>query len=332
MCATHERLILMATVLKVLLIAAVMLMATVGASAQPAQVVVGSFVNKIQDIDFRNNKFSIDFYLWFRWKAEGRLTDFKPLESFEILNGRVESRSSVVEKRIGDTQYAAVRVNATIAENWNLARFPFDSHRVRVYIEDSTFTAVDMVFLPDTTNSALGDELNMAGWQATNLEATVDSKTYRTNYGDTSLPTDAQSAYSRFVINFSLERRTYGAAIKLLNMVLLASAVAFLAFMVKPSDLDARFGMGVGALFAAAASAIIAASDVPESGSMTIADHMHMVALGVIFATLLMSTLCLKLETSGREALSYRLDRICLVVFPMLFYSWAAWKVWDALR
>lgn len=316
--------------LMALLVASLVLLSAAEAWAQPAQVVVGSFVNKIQDIDFRNNKYSIDFYLWFRWRAEGRLTDFKPLESFEILNGRVENRSSVVEKKIGDTNYAVVRVNATIVETWDLSRFPFDSHRVRIYIEDSAFTAVDMVFVPDATNSALGDEINMAGWQALNFEATVDSKVYRTNYGDISQPTDAQSAYSRFVINFSLERRTYGAAFKLLNMVLLASAVAFLAFMVKPSDLDARFGMGVGALFAAAASAIIAASDVPESGGMTVADHMHMVALGVIFATLLMSTICLKLETSGRESLAYRIDRICLFTFPLLFYSWAAWTIWIA--
>jgi hypothetical protein len=319
--------------MKLLLCAALALLAMVGAArAQPAQVAVGSYVNKIQDIDFRNNKYEVDFYLWFRWKAEGRLADFKPLESFEIINGKVENRSSVVEKKIGDINYAAVRVNATMAETWNLAKFPFDSHRVRINIEDSTYTAADMVFVADTTNSALGDELNMSGWQASNFGTVIESKVYRSNYGDVSLPTDALSAYSRFVVTLDLERRSYGAAFKLLNIVLLAAAVAFLAFMVRPSDLDARFGMGVGALFAAAASAIIAASDVPESGRMTMADHTHTVALAVIFATLLVSTLCLKLEVSGREELAYRIDRICLVVFPVLFYGWVAWAVWAALH
>ncbi|MGL6112417.1 MAG: hypothetical protein ACRC2B_20165 [Rubrivivax sp.] len=308
------------------------LLGMVSAQAQPSQVVVGTYVNKIQAIDFRNNTYAIDFYLWFRWKAEGGLEHYKPLESFEIINGKVENRSSVVEKTIGDVHYAAVRVNATMAETWKLAKFPFDSHTMRINVEDSVFTANDLVFVADTTNSALGDELNMSGWKASNFGTAIDSKTYRTNYGDLSLPTDALSEYSRFAFILDIERQGYGAAFKLLNILLLATAVAFLAFMVKPSDLDARFGMGVGALFAAAASAIIAASDVPESGVTTMADFTHSVALAVIFATLLVSTLCLKLEVSGHKKLAYRIDRICLVVFPLLFYGWVAWAVWAALR
>jgi hypothetical protein len=302
------------------------------ALAQPSSVVMGAYVNKIQDIDFRDNRYAIDFYLWFRWKAEGRLVDYKPLDSFEIINGKVENKSGVVEKKIGDLNYAAVRVNATMAEAWDLAKYPFDSHTMRIAVEDSNLTADELVFVADTANSGLGDELNLSGWRASNFGTEIDSKKYRTNYGDVSLPRDAQSVYSRFVFFMGIQRESFGPALKLLSTVLLATAVAFLAFMVKPSDLDARFGMGVGALFAAAASAFIAASAVPESGVMTVADSTHVVALAVIFVTLLISTLCLKLEVSGREALAFRIDRICLVAFPLLMYGWAAWKVWDAVR
>lgn len=308
-----------------------LLLAT-SAQAQPSQVVVGTYVNRIQDIDFRDNRYAIDFYLWFRWKPEGRLADYKPLESFEIINGKVESKSGVVEKKIGEVNYAAVRVNATMAEAWNLAKYPFDAHTMRIAVEDSNLTAGELVFVADRANSALGDELNMSGWRALNFGTQIDSKKYRTNYGDVSLPSDTQSVYSRFVFFMDIQRESYGSAFKLLSTVLLATAVAFLAFMVKPSDLDARFGMGVGALFAAAASAFIAASAVPESGVMTLADTTHMIALLVIFATLLMSTLCLKLEVSGREELAFRIDRICLVMFPALLYGWAAWVVWGAMR
>jgi hypothetical protein len=315
-----------------LLVALLALSGCVGAQAEPARVVVGTYVNKIQDLDFRNNKYAIDFYLWFRWKAEGRLADYKPLQSFEIINGKVESTSSVVEKKIGDLNYAVVRVSATIAETWDLARFPFDSHIMRVDIEDSVFTAEDMVFEADSANSSFGDELNMSGWRAANFATEIDSKTYRTNYGDLSLPANARSTYSRFVFIMDIQRSGYGAAVKLLSTVLLATAVAFLAFMVKPSDLDARFGMGVGALFAVAASAIIVASAVPESGETTLADLTHMAALAVIFTTLLISTLCLKLEVSGRETLAFRIDHICLAVLPLLFYGWVTWLVWRALH
>lgn len=298
-----------------------------GARAEPAQVVVGSYVNKIQDLSFKDNKYTLDFFIWFRWKAEGALADYKPLDSFEIINGRIDNKTSVVEKKIGDVSYASVRVTATMAETWELASFPFDSHRMRVNIEDSGFSAKDLVFVADKTNSKLGDEIDMAGWRAKDFEATIEQKVYHTNYGDLSLPTDAKSEYSRFVFAMGIERETLGAAVKLLSTVLLATAVAFVAFLVKPSDLDARFGMGVGALFAVAASAFVAASSVPDSGVMTVADKMHMIALACIFISLLVSSLCLKFEVSGREELAFRIDHWALIVFPLMFFGWAAWEI-----
>jgi hypothetical protein len=301
-------------------------------AAEPAQVVVGSYVNKIQDLNFKENKYTLDFFIWFRWKAEGALTDYKPLESFEIINGKIDDKSSIVEKKIGDLNYASARISATMAETWELQRFPFDSHSMQVNIEDSSLSRNDLVFVADTTNSRFGDEIDLAGWTESNFSVGTQSKTYHTNYGDTSLPTDAKSDYSRFVFSMDIHRESYGSALKLLSTVLLATAVAFVAFMVRPSDLDARYGMGVGSLFAVAASAFISASSVPDSGVMTVADNVHMIALAFIFISLLVSSLCLKLEITGREARAFRIDRWCLVLFPLSFYGWAALEIVRAAR
>ena len=302
------------------------------AQAAPAQVVVGSYVNKIQDLNFKDNKYTLDFFIWFRWKAEGPLADYKPLESFELVNGYIENKSSVVEKKIGDMNYASARITATMAENWGLARYPFDRHQLEVFIEDASLPSKDMVFTPDATNSRLGDEIDMAGWAPSQFKTEVRPKIYRSNYGDISMPTDARSEFSRFVFSMEIDRLTFGSALKLLSTVLLATAVAFVAFMVKPSDLDARFGMGVGALFAVAASAFVAASSVPDSGVMTVADDMHMVALAFIFGSLLISAVCLKLEVTGRERIADHIDHACVILLPLAFYGWAAWVVFKALK
>ena len=311
--------------------AALMLVTSAGA-AEPAQVIVGSYINKIQDLNFKENKYALDFFIWFRWKAEGALADYKPLESFEIINGKIESKGSIVEKKLGEMNYASARISATMAETWDLARFPFDTHAMQVNIEDSALSQRDLVFVADTANSKFGDEIDLAGWTESDFGVRILSKIYHTNYGDTSLPTDARSEYSRFIVSMDIHRESYGSAIKLLSTVLLATAVAFVAFMVKPSDLDARFGMGVGALFAVAASAFIASSSVPDSGVMTVADKVHMIALAFIFISLLMSSLCLKLEVTGLEERAFRIDHWCLVVFPIAFYGWAALEIWRAVR
>ena len=304
----------------------------VAAQAPPGEVIVGTYINKIQDLNFRENKYTLDFYLWFRWKANGPLAGYKPLESFEIMNGRVDNKTTVEEKKIGDMNYASARVTATIAENWDLTHFPFDWHRTRVLIEDSALTVQDLVFVADQTNSRLGDEISMAGWKPSDFASEVQRKLYRTNYGDTSLPTDAQSVYSRYMISWNIDRQGWGIAFKLLSTVILATGVAFVSFMVKPSDLDARFGMGVGALFAVAASAFVVASSVPDSASLTVADRLHMVALGGIFLTLIISAFCLRLEVHEREELAFRIDHWCLLILPLLFYGWVALTIVRATR
>ena len=324
----------MRTLLMALLGALCLMSALPGAAAQapPAEVVIGTYVNKVQDLSFRENRFSVDFYIWFRWKAEGALAEYKPLESFEIINGRIDNKTSVVEKKIGDVNYASARITATISENWNLTNFPFDRHRTQLRIEDSLLTALDLKFVADKANSRLGDEIEMAGWKAGNFDSEVQPRMYLTNYGDISLPTNAQSEYSRYVIAWDIDRIGWGAAVKLLSTVILATGVAFVSFMVKPSDLDARFGMGVGALFAVAASAFVVSASVPDSASLTVADKMHMVALGFIFVTLLLSAFCLRLEVHEREELAFRIDHWCLAVLPLLFYGWVFWTIVTAGR
>lgn len=302
------------------------------AQAAPSMVTVGSYVKSVRDLDFRANRYVVDFFVWFRWRESEALKDFKPLESFELVNGQIEDKSSVVEKVVNGEHYASARIVATINESWDLERYPFDRHRLHVSIEDSKLGAEDLSFVADQTNSRLGDELTVAGWIPSLFDTKVSTMTYHTNYGDTTLSADARSEFSRFTFAMDLNRQTFGSAVKLLSTVLLATAVAFVAFLVKPSDLDARFGMGVGSLFAVAASAFVASSSVPDSGVMTLADHMHMVALAFIFVSLLISAVALKFEVNGREELAYKIDRFVLILMPLLFYGWAAWAVFSVLR
>ena len=104
-------------------------------------------------------------------------------------------------------------------------------------------------FEPDITNSGLGDEISLPGWTLSGFAAEVTPKTYKSNYGDTSLPTDAESTYSRLTFGMDMHRQGWGSAIKLLSTVIFATLVAFVAFGIKPSDVDPRFGLGIGALF-----------------------------------------------------------------------------------
>jgi hypothetical protein len=287
--------------------------------AEPARVVIGAYVNQILDLSFKDRRYSIDFWIWFRWKAQGELADYKPLDSFEIINGRIDYRTSIVEKQIGDVNYASARITASISQPWDLDAFPLDSHRLRIHVEDSKLVASQMAFELDSMNSHLGDEINLSGWTVTFFDAGVAPKGYYTNYGDISLPTGARSEFSRFTFSMDLRRDNHDAAIKLLTTMIVAPFVAFAAFLIKPVDVNTRFGVGVGALFAVATSAVIVASAVPDSSALTAADRLHMISMSFIFASLVQSAMSMKWDATGHARRSMLADRFCLVVFPLLF-------------
>jgi len=302
------------------------------ALAAPAKVVVGTYVNKVQEVSFRDSRFAIDFYIWFRWKAEGALKDYKPLDSMELINGRVDNKSSVVEKVVNGENYASARITATIFKTWGLETFPFDNHQVRVHLEDSQYFADDLTFEPDRKNSRLGDEMSLPGWRLTDFSLEAVPKTYNTNYGDLSAATDAQSTYSRLSFGMTMWRDGWGTAVKLLSTVVFATLVAFVVFGIKPSDVDPRFGLGVGALFAVAASAFVVASTQPDSGVLTIADEMHIIAMGFIFASVVQSAFCLKWDEAGLEDRYKKVDFWSMIIFPLLFLGWTGWLVSRAFR
>ena len=82
---------------------------------------------RLTALDVPNDQFSLDFWLWFRWKDDAR----KPYETFELTNGRIDSRQIERVDKVGDVNYACLRVQATFTCFWNVARFPLGRQKLR---------------------------------------------------------------------------------------------------------------------------------------------------------------------------------------------------------
>jgi len=78
-----------------------------------------------------------------------------------------------------------------------------------------------------------------------------------------------------------------------------ATGIAFLAFFIRPTDLDLRFGLGVGAIFAAVASQYVVSSSLAATHVLTMADFLHILAFVFIFLSLVESTVSPHLYTTG---------------------------------
>lgn len=87
----------------------------------------------------------------------------------------------------------------------------------------------------------------------------------------------------------------WGFFLKMFLPLYVAVAVAILAFFIKPTDTDPRFGLGVGALFAAVANSYINSSMLPNTGVMSLADIICIIGTITILLTLIESTISLHL-------------------------------------
>jgi hypothetical protein len=262
------------------------------------KVYVGVYLNQIPEMNLKENHFTADFYVWFRYKTES----FEPWKSCDVVGGKTETKEVVYQTKLGDTYYASCHVVAVVTQFWDVARFPLDNHELQISLEDNANEEFKVEYLADTQNSGASPDLQVPGWTVRGRTALVAPHRYQTNYGDTSLPSDNESVYSRFVFSVPLTRQGIGYFLKLFLGLFVATAIAFLAMFIRPTEVDPRFGLGIGAIFAAVASEYVVTASLPETNKLTMADMLHMLAFVFIFLSLVESTISLALWLTEDEA------------------------------
>ncbi|CAN5723520.1 hypothetical protein BH09MYX1_BH09MYX1_38840 [soil metagenome] len=293
--------------------------ATARADDAPAkeltQVTTGLYVNQIHELNLKENYFVADVFVWFRWRG-----DAKPAESFSFIDGRVESKNEVETSKLPDgTNYACFRVVVRITKFWDVRQYPLDSHHLTITVEEDRDEDDTMVYVADTDNSALDPHVKMPGFVTTLSEVKAGIGEYHSNFGDTSIPSGNTARYARVSLSISLAREGNTYFAKLFFALWISAAIAFLCFFIKPTNVDPRFGLGVGAAFAAIASEYTVTSGLPEIGVATLADKLHVVAYAAIFVVLAQSTVSLWFVEHDREKTSKRLDRAFAIGLPIAY-------------
>ena len=309
--------IMMAAFFSVALLAGV---SPVSAQDGPAKVQVGAYILRIANISQKDGSFDVDMWLWFRWQG-----DLKPYESFEIANGRIENRSEAVVSEDGDSHYTSIRVQASVFHDYDVRRFPIDNHVVTIEIEDENSDASMLQYVVDD-GIALDPGLNAPGWKVALSPARIEGHVYPTNYGLRSSGS-ASSEYSRFILPVSLDRVSVGILFKGFWIAALSVLLSLLAFRVKATDLDARFGLGVGSIFAASANAFVIADSLPATTVITLAEQINFLAIGTIFLAVFVSVASLRLCYRGKEEASERLDLWALILIGGAYIAANAWII-----
>ncbi len=279
-------------------------------------VTVGVFVNQIHEFSLRDDSFTVDFYLWFRWKDP----ELKPYETFSVVDGRIESRTDPVVRELSNGErHAYTRVVAKITRFFDVSDYPLDNHQLAIIVEEEDLESQALRYVADGENSAASPSILLPGWDFERLSSEAGVGTYHSNFGDPTVPRGDQASYARLTTAVSFTRVGANFFIKLFFGLWACVLLSWLAFFMRPVNVDPRFGVGVGALFGAIASQYVVANALPDTNVITLADQMHLVAFFFIIVSVTQSTVSLWLWETERTETSRRLDMWFRAGMPLAY-------------
>ena len=134
-------------------------------------------------------------------------------------------------------------------------------------------------------------------------------KDYETGFGDYRLK-EQHTKFATFNIDMDIERDAWGLFMKIFLGMYIAFLIALISLTPNPWELEPRFGLPVGGLFAAVGNKYIIDSLLPESSNFTLVDTLHTITFLGIFAILVVSAISLKLHDWGRKEACMKVNRI----------------------
>ena len=273
------------------------------ANATPVEV--GVYIDRIPELSIKEASWTAVFDLWFRWPGE--LPD--PGQDFVLMEGTIESKEKLVELNEGDRHYARYRVVAKFTKPFRITAFPADRHLLTLAIESGSTVREKLVFVPDEANTSVSSRASVPGYHLEKSKGIEKAHSYKTTRGDPRLTPGTKSTFSQYRFGMHLERQGIGLYMKMFQALYVAVGVALLACFIKPTDVDPRFGLGVGGLFAAVANSYLVGGYVPDTGEFALADVVNAIGILTILATIIQSTVSLYLyDRCGEPELSRKLD------------------------
>ncbi len=290
-----------------------------GMLVEPSEVEVGLYLNQVPSFSMRDSAWVADFFIWFRW--QGDLPD--PGETFSIIDSSILSRELVAESHSGNTHYTRYHVVAQIYKFFDVSRFPLSETLLTIPVMNARHPVYELRFQADLENSGISPRVNiLEGINITRSDALVKLNTFQTDFNDLAFPPGYRPAYSTFIYGIWVSSPGLMYYFKLFLAMLVSGLIAISVFFIKPTDVDPRFGLGVGALFAASATAYVISTAMPPSGGLVLADMVSVVGILVIFLTVMESILSLYFyDILDKQALSRWMDKVMIVVFTVGFVA-----------
>jgi hypothetical protein len=276
----------------------------------------GLYIIQINEFDIKSGYAEVDFWYWVI--TEGQRVS---LDNLELSNGKLEPLTKPVYQQLGNKFYASRRYLAKARCLINIERFPFDRETVYLSFEDGEFTADQMIFKPDIANSGIDPHFKMNDWKGLDVNYFVGMRNYPTSFGYLDIPSGQGSEYSQLSVKIELVRdgTIWQKLFKYFWAVFISVLVGLFSLLIRVGDLDGRFGMAVGSLFANVGCSYLLSEQLPQTPGVSLAELVSYISMGFIMLFLIESIISLALFNRNKGKWSNILDRATFITCAFLY-------------
>ena len=316
---------------KLPLIVALLLYVSAVSGARPGapdSVLVGVYINSVHDIDFVEKEYTLNLWLWLKYRNKG--FDFS--KYLEVPMAKTVDKSFYNVDTLEDGRiYMLMKLQCVMKDNWKIENFPFDRQKLRFSIENSQYDKDSLVFVIDTLGKHYS-KWTTSGWTINpdSFKISTGIKKYETAFGDPTMD-EPHSEFSTYKFQIVMERESWGLFLKLFIGMYVSFLLSYLCFFINPDNVDSRFSLSVGSLFAVIGNKYIVDSSLPESTSFTLVDSLHGLTLSFVFAVVACSAYVLKLIKQDKYHQIKRFDQQASRILLGIYVALNLWFIWSAL-
>ena len=279
-------------------------------AAKPEEIKVGIYLIRAGSLDITTGAIDVDFYIEFRCP-----TTCGDKAEFEIINGITKSKPVLLPDPTNPNadKEPTYRVAATVFQDVNLKKYPFDSHDVKIIIESSNYDDTVVKYIVNEETTAIDPKVFILGWDFDTKPPKATASIVDQLY----IPWD--SHYTRYVFTTHISKPPLAGWLKGLLPAIIIVLGSLFSLFITSKNVGNRVAIITSALVASVLYHMNFTSRVPPIGYLTYADTFMIINYFVLLISLSMTIWIIRSDIPDKQPLIARMNRIELIVVPILW-------------
>ena len=291
-------------------------------SKDAAKVDVAFNLEQVQSVDLAKSTFTVMMNVAYRWNGHPDL-DFTSKHNVSFYKGDISDILVLEDEHTGDVHYQYVQYIVTINKDYWTARFPLESHQLRLYLEPS-YNVNRVVFDVERDACYVNPNLAISGYELTRWDTNVeviadDHSMLNPLYDDYEDPTVYTT---EAMLQLEINRSGIGVYLKCTVAMFGTLGWILLCLYVATFRHVNALGMVGSAFFGAVSNILVGANMLSSALQLGLVEFVNLFGLGIIVAStavvIAINTIRNEIEN---EAFAQFYGRVMLVLIAILMVA-----------